>query len=182
MKTPIPITVPRKLQNMVEWLKRAPEGPVVEVGVFEGGSLIHLASRFPDRTFIGIDTFEGCPESGEHDNHHKAADFNAAFDAVKASCAQCKNITLVKGRLPQVANMVPEGVVLAHIDVDMYDSTKESLLAVIAKMAATSRIYCDDCFMDTCHGATIAMCEVSASIGMPLKIDHGLHAALCFGE
>lgn len=101
---------------------------------------------------------------------------------MKSSCSRFTNIALVKGTLPDVAGYLPDGIVLAHIDVDMYESTKQSLKFVIPKLAPVSRIYCDDCFMDTCYGATIAMCEVSASIGMPLKIDHGLHGAICFGE
>lgn len=182
IKNPVPVTTARKLENMVNWLNQAPRGPVVEVGVFEGGSIIHLAKRFPNRQFFGIDTFEGCPMAGENDNFHKEGDFVADFESVKQSCSRYDNITLIKGRLPNVAMKLPQDIVLAHIDVDLYQSTKQSLQAVIQNMATVSRIYCDDCFMDTCHGATIAMCEVSAAIGKPLKIDHGLHGAICFGD
>jgi hypothetical protein len=182
LSPPKPITITRKLQNMVNWLEQAPDGPVVEVGVFEGGSLIYLASRFPNRQFFGFDTFEGCPIESELDNHHKAGDFRSDFETVKRACAHLKNITLVKGRYPESGECTPNGIVLAHIDCDMYQSTKDSVEKVFPLMAAKSRIYCDDCFVDTCYGATIAFQEVASKIGKPLKIDHGLHAAICFGE
>ena len=181
-KTPIPITNPRKLQNLAHWLTQAPPGPVVEVGVFEGGSLIYLASRFPERQFFGFDTFEGCPDPHQLDNHHKAGDFKSDFESVQRACSHLKNVTLVKGRYPESGESTPNGIVLAHIDCDMYESTKGAVEKVAPLMAEKSRIYCDDCFVDTCYGATIAFQEAAAKIGKPLKIDHGLHGAICFGE
>lgn len=179
---PKPVTAPHKLQNLTRWLTQAPPGPVVEVGVFEGGSLIYLASRFPDRQFFGFDTFEGCPDPSDVDNHHKAGDFKSDFESVQRACSHLKNVTLVKGRYPESGNCTPTGIVLAHVDCDMYESTKGTLEKLFPLMAPVSRIYCDDCFVDTCYGATIAMQEVAATFKKPIKIDNGLHGGICFGE
>jgi len=181
-KTPKPITNPRKLQNMAEWLSKAPPGPVVEVGVFEGGSLIYLASRFPERQFFGFDTFEGCPKPTQHDNHHKAGDFASDFESVQKACSHLKNVKLVKGRYPESGDCTPSGIAMAHVDCDIYEPTRDTVLKLAPLMHGQGRIYCDDCFVDTCYGATIGFQEAAAKIGKPIKIDHGLHGAICFGE
>jgi hypothetical protein len=179
---PRPVTAPHKLANMERWLKEAPPGPVVEVGVFQGGSLIHLAEMFPDRHFYGYDTFEGMPPACGVDNHHRVGDFTASFDSVRTACAKLPNITLTKGRYPDSDTIRPQGVAMAHVDVDIYESTRDTIEHLMALMAPRSRLYCDDAWVDSCHGATIAMCEVAARHKMFPKFDHGWHAALCFGE
>lgn len=180
---PAPVTAGRKLENMVNWLKEAPPGPVVEVGVYQGGSLIHLASRFPGRQFYGYDTFEGIPEAtNDLDNFHRKGDFSASFEDVKSACDRLPNITLVKGIYPTSDTIRPNNIALAHVDVDIYESTKATIEHLIPLMGPKSRLYCDDAWMDTCEGATIAMCEVAAAHKMFPKFDHGWHAGLCFGD
>lgn len=179
---PSPVTAPHKLANMERWLRDAPPGPVVEVGVFQGGSLFYLAERFPDRHFYGYDTFEGMPASSDLDNHHKAGDFGASYDDVAKAVGKLANITLIRGRFPESDSIRPQGVAMAHVDVDIYSSTRDAIEHLIPLMGPKSRLYCDDAWVDSCHGATIAMCEVSARHKMFPRFDHGSHAVLCFGE
>jgi len=181
-RVPRPVTSPRKLQNMVDWLNQAPDGPVVEVGVYEGGSLVYLASRFPNRNFFGYDTFDGHPEATDKDNHHKRGDFASNYEAVNRVCSHFPNITLVKGRFPDSDTIGPTGIVLAHVDVDLYQETRNAIEYLIPRMANRSRIYDDDAWIPTCEGATIAVCECAAKIGTYPKIDHELHACIEFGS
>lgn len=157
-KFPSPVTNKYKLEGMCDFLK-SNKGDVVEVGVYLGGSIAQMAARFPDRMFYGYDTFCGMPKHTDFDNYHKEGDFGStSIEAVKQSISDLQNIILVKGLYPDSDFLKPK-VVLAHIDVDLYESTLFSLRHVKHQILPGGRIYCDDAFVDTCHGATKAFIQ-----------------------
>lgn len=170
----------QKLLNMVKWLKSAPPGPVVEVGVFEGGSLFYLASQFPDRQFYGFDTFEGHPAVTSIDTHQRAGNFAADFTVVQKALSRLKNVTLVKGRFPHSDAIQPQNIALATVDVNLYESTRDTIDHLIPLMGPQSRLYCNDAWADNCNGATIALCEVAAKHRMHPVFDEGWHSVLRF--
>lgn len=171
MSTPRPVTQGTRLENMATFLRRAPAGPVVEVGVFEGGSLAWLAQKFPQRSFIGYDTFEGMPDACQFDNFHRGGDFMASYDQVRQTLIRFENVQIVKGKYPEADTILPDGIALAHVDVDIYQSTLRAFEHLRERMAPGGRVYCDDAFQPTCDGATLAVCEFAAKYQRVARLD-----------
>jgi hypothetical protein len=115
-----PVANQFKLDEMCDFLSTA-EGDVVEIGVYQGGSLIHMASRFPEKNFYAYDTFEGMPDACDFDNYHVKGDFITSYSLVEKSASHLKNVTLIKGFYPDSDDINPN-VVMAHLDVDIYTS------------------------------------------------------------
>ncbi len=170
-----------RLQNMSRFIAVAPPGIIIEVGVWKGGSLRYLAEQHPDRIFYGFDTFEGMPDSHHLDNHHKKGDFgNTSFEAVRAALSDLSNVTIVKGYFPDSDITEGQAIAMAHVDVDLYESTLKTFRHLAPRMAANARMYCDDAFQSTCHGATLALCQFAAERSHVPQFDLGSHAAFCF--
>lgn len=174
-------TVVRKLENMDRFLRSGPAGCVVEVGVYQGGSLRYLAERHPTRQFYGYDTFSGMPPVCGLDNHHKEGDFgNTSYEEVRTYLSDLPNVTLIKGFYPQSDTVRPPQIALAHVDVDIYQSTLDAFEHLAPRMTKNGRIYCDDAFVSTCHGATIAFCEFCGRHRRVPQFDAGTHASVSF--
>jgi O-methyltransferase len=153
-----PITNKFKLDEMCQFLSMV-EGDVVEIGVFQGGSLVYMAKQFPNRHFYAYDTFEGMPNTSEYDNYHIKGDFKkTSYNFVKNVISNFDNITLIKGIYPESDNIKPK-IIMAHLDVDIYSSTLNSLNYLKNLIVSGGRIYCDDVFWKDCEGATKALIE-----------------------
>ena len=175
------IVARQKLKNINHFLSLHDEGLVVEVGVFRGGFLSLMAKQKPKMKFLGFDTFEGLPPVGEHDNYCAEGMFSCSLENVQRNLREFNNITLVKGIFPDSAkDMKLSPILLAHIDVDLYDSTLQSFDHLIPQMAKGGRIYCDDAFVKNCEGATIAVCEIASKYKKPLRLERGNHAFFSF--
>jgi O-methyltransferase len=156
---------------MENFLAFAPDGCVVEVGVYQGGSLYYLASRFPNRMFYGYDTFEGMPEACAEDNYHRQGDFLSSLEYVTDAVSGLGNVHLVKGCYPESDTIHPQPIALAHVDVDLYSSTLNSLRHLWPLITPGGRIYCDDAFVNTCAGATKAFLQFCSEMLMPHFLD-----------
>jgi len=114
-----------KFKLLDDALKRVTiTGQYLEFGVFEGSSINHIASKHPDHTIVGFDSFEGLPQ-----------DWFAGFKKGTFALGDSplprvpKNVTLIKGwyneTLPSFARTHAEPVAFLHIDCDLYSSTKD---------------------------------------------------------
>lgn len=147
-----------KLEAMLRFIKTAPPGPIVEVGVYQGGSLARLAST--GRQCFGYDTFKGMPPLESSVDYCRRGDFNdTSLERVGHDLSKYENIKLIPGLYPESDTVNPTEVILAHVDVDLHSSTLNSLRHLWPQMARGGRIYLDDAFVETCHGATLALCE-----------------------
>jgi predicted O-methyltransferase YrrM len=113
----------RRYANKLDLLKHAvaiaaQEGLVLEFGVASGWTISHLAGWLPERRVYGFDSFEGLPED---------------WWVPKGSFAQAPpkvpdNVELVVGQfadtLPSYAETHQEPIALAHVDCDLYSSTR----------------------------------------------------------
>jgi len=165
------LITPRKLRNLIDFLFVGPKGYIVEVGVFKGGSIGTLAKCFPKRRFYGYDTFEGIPQHCQLDNIHRKGNFFSDYNKVKRALIPFKNITLIKGIYPESDSIKPQPIALAHVDVDIYKSTLESFFHLTPLMAKGGRIYCDDAFVPSCEGATIALKEYCSKFNFKYNFD-----------
>lgn len=137
-------------------------GLIVEIGVFNGGSLKALATVETERKIFGVDTFEGLPEKTVGLDTHNVGDFlNPDFEELVKAFEIHQNVTIKKGRFPEdfktfdFGGMLP----LVHIDVDQYFSTKECLEFADKKLSVGGMIVCDDYGASSCPGARIAINE-----------------------
>lgn len=164
----------QKTENILKFLKQK-KGIAVEIGVYQGGSLSMFADSNPEIQFYGYDTFEGLPQETELDNVHKAGEFSCSLETVRKNIT-AKNVKLIKGRFPFSDTENLENIILAHIDVDLYQDTKNCLEYLYPRLATGGRIYIDDCFWKGTKGATIAVCEFCGNRKIELRLDPDNHA------
>jgi len=147
-----------RLQELIRLCKTTPDKwPIVEVGVYKGGSLKVLADNFPERKVIGIDNFEGMPEEyWTKDEIHQPGDFNdTSYEAVQ-QYVNNENVTLIKTLFPS-AKLKLKKFSFVHLDIDFYKSMKACLEWFAPKMAKGGVIVCDDYGWPACPGVAKAL-------------------------
>jgi hypothetical protein len=160
------LTRPWCLDHMIRWLlSEGPAGSVVEVGVYEGGSLAYLAERVRDRPLYGYDTFRGLPRPDPVDTFHGEGQFAASENVVRRNLEKYLSVVLIGGEYPASDVRPPTPVALAHIDVDLYRPTLAALWHVWRLLAPGGRVYAGDAYWYSCSGATQAWMEFCAESG-----------------
>lgn len=162
-----------RLDNLVKCIKDVDsnkiEGSIVEVGVFQGGSL-NIICQNTTRPVMGFDTFEGMPETGALDQHKKG-DFVASFDVVKSRLAHHKNCKLFKGIFPHDFQRIDLGkIALIHIDVDIFSSVQQSFGHVWKMVPVGGYFIFDDYAAKSCAGAKVAVNELIGDFASELLI------------
>lgn len=109
-------------------------GDMAEVGVYQGGSAKLICEVKGQNNLYLFDTFEGLPEVSDDDTHYgikhwKTGEFsNTSLDAVEKYLANYSNVYFHKGIFPQSVSQMPEKKYsFVHLDVDLYQSTKDCL-------------------------------------------------------
>jgi predicted O-methyltransferase YrrM len=149
---------PNVLHELMETARATPPGPLVEIGVYKGGSAAHLAqvAREQGRELWLFDTFEGIPFQDPARDFHKVGDFSdTSLEAVRAALPDA---ICVPGIFPSTLPGKLDGVALAHIDCDQYDSVRQSALSLGPRMAAGGVMVFDD--YDVLQGARQAVDEL----------------------
>lgn len=143
-----------------------PNGAFVEVGVFWGGFaywLMGLAKKQNREIFL-YDTFEGLPYQGKLDDPALVVGLLKPDEAqVRATLGDYPKVQ--KCVFPHGAE-VPPKIAFAHIDVDQYQSTLETIVALMPYMAEGGVMWFDD--SNTLEGARQAIRDV---IGNSYSID-----------
>lgn len=110
------------------------DGSMAEVGVYQGGSAKIICEAKGDKELHLFDTFTGLPTVTDKDTHFgikhwKDNEFdNTSEDRVKKFLSNYKNVFLHKGRFPDTANPIKNlKFSFVHLDVDLYESTKNCL-------------------------------------------------------
>jgi hypothetical protein len=108
--------------------KSVASGDFAEVGVYHGLSADVICRAKGERTLWLFDTFEGLPEVGAHDPLFAQGTYRGSLEAVKNRLASWNGVHLVKGLFPQSAEPIRDKIfAFVHLDVDIYESTRESL-------------------------------------------------------
>jgi len=96
-------------------------GLILEFGVYKGRTVNYLASKVPNQTVYGFDSFEGLPEEWNDQNPKGIYTLNGILPKVE------KNVKLIKGlfheTLPSFIKEHNDPISLLHIDCDIYLST-----------------------------------------------------------
>jgi hypothetical protein len=128
--------------------KTNPDGGVIEVGSYRGGGALHLSNAVPERMVTICDTFAGFT------TYDANLDSNFQRDAFRdTSAAAVDRLFSPKGRPYRIlAGEFPASVAdepigplsFAHVDVDIYAATLETLRFLSARMIPRSLIVVDD--------------------------------------
>jgi hypothetical protein len=146
------------LRLLDECLSKELDGDLIECGVFRGGSLVQIgrtALRMaPSKKVFGADTFEGHPSGSPEDIppdnrivHHKGlfsgTDYNRVSNMLRQN--HLENTFLLKGMLGDTLPTLGERTFcFAHLDLDLYVSTKQALEFIEPRLVSGGMIIFDD--------------------------------------
>lgn len=142
-------------------------GDTAECGVFKGASsyLICKANqRAQDRkVHHAFDSFAGLSEPSTMDSSFwSEGDLACALDVVRANLSEFGDgvVSYYPGWIPdRFADVGDQRFSFVHVDVDLYEPTRDSLAFFYPRMQAGGIILCDDYGFTTCPGATAAFDE-----------------------
>jgi Flp pilus assembly protein TadD len=116
-------------------------GLVLEFGVFRGNSINQIAA-LTDREVHGFDTFEGLPEDWNPEQPRGTYSLGGVLPEVRA------NVRLHRGlfadTLPPFAARTSGSVAFAHVDCDLYSSTRDVFAALGDRMGAGTVLLFDE--------------------------------------
>jgi len=137
-------------------------GDICEMGVFNGTSAFVLLQNNAAASFFGFDSFEGLssPNVMRDGEYWRQGDMASGLETASRNL-ECfgSRVTLIKGWIPEVLLTAqgPSSLCLAHIDVDLYEPTLQSLRYCDERSADETLIVCDDYGFASCPGATSAV-------------------------
>lgn len=150
------IVVMQALRNM-----NGLEGAVVELGTYQGHTAVQLAQTMRS---IGdtsplylFDSFQGLPES---EGTWNQGDLRADLNAILRRFQRFENVTIVPGYF---ADTLPEysdiQVKLAHVDADLYSSTKDANSWLLDRVTCGGVVIYDDYGFPNTEGVKQAVDE-----------------------
>jgi len=159
------------------------DGDIIEFGSYRGGSAIFLAAAARAlglrTTVYALDTFEGMPSANSTlDFHHEKNFQHVSFEELLEYQKKCglTNLVFVKGRFEETARSLLQTsrkIILAHIDCDLYESTKYAIDVTLPHFHPSGGyLVFDDALQSTCLGALQAVEEMIQ--------EHHLHAEQSF--
>lgn len=126
-------------------------GLILEFGVSSGASIREMAWCCKGRTIYGFDTFTGLPEDweGRYNEDGTLMHMKGSFASDPPGVPE--NVVLITGMfqdtLPGFLEQHPEQLALAHVDCDLYSSTK-CVLECLEDRIVDGTILIFDEFMD----------------------------------
>ena len=105
-----------------------------------------------DKPLHLCDTFEGLPEpKGDDAKVEKKGSFACGLESIQKYLAGVPNVTYHKGYCPQSIRGVLDDhrFALVHLDVDLYEPTRDSLAFCYPRVAPGGIIVCDFIDMET---------------------------------
>jgi O-methyltransferase len=140
------------------------QGDTAECGVFRGATsyLICCANKQSPagtKRHHVFDSFEGLSEPAVSDGRHWAkGDLRYGIEQVREALGEFANVQFYPGWIPERFHEVEDRrFSFVHIDVDLADPTRESVMFFYPRMEAGGIIVCDDYGISTCPGATQAI-------------------------
>jgi O-methyltransferase len=147
------------------------EGDFYECGIFRGGSAAFIAKCIAGsgKSFHLFDTFAGMPETNPFkDPIHIEGDFaDTSLEEVEKTVGHEDFVHYHQGLIPETFPKDAK-IAFAHIDVDIYQSVKDSLEFIYPRMAQGGIILLDDYGHYTCAGARDATDEFF--FGKPCRV------------
>jgi O-methyltransferase len=144
-------------------LTRDIEGDTAECGVFQGASSYLICKHIEntEKYHHIFDSFEGLSEPRQIDgNWWKKGKLCASEEIVKQNLHTFRNVHYYKGWIPERFKDVEHLTFsFVHIDVDLYQPTKDSIEFFYERVSEGGILLFDDYGTDTCPGAQLAIDE-----------------------
>jgi hypothetical protein len=154
-----------RLANLWNLARLTGPGKMLEIGTFRGGGALHISNACPDREMFAFDSFEGFRDLKPGLDDIFGADWfkDSSVEVVRALFKPYnRKATIVKGFFPEsAANLDLSSVSFCHLDVDVYEATRDSLRFLSDKLAPRSLIVLDD-FQRGAHGLDKAVKEFTS--------------------
>lgn len=150
-----------QLLRSLQWL----EGDIAECGTYNGSTayFMALASEESDacRNIYLYDSFEGLSQPAAEDGSYwRAGDLACAEDVARKNLAIFRNVHFLRGWIPTRFNEAAGcSFCFVHIDVDLYQPTRESIEFFFPRLQPGGMLVCDDYGFESCPGARRAMDE-----------------------
>jgi O-methyltransferase len=134
-------------------------GDILEVGVWRGGTGCLMAARSPDKTVYLCDTFSGVVKAGVNDSGYKGGEHADTSTNVVLELAHklgARNTRILKGVFPEdtAHSIADKKFAFCHIDVDVYESAKDTLEWVWPRLSVAGMVMFDDYGFYNCAGVT----------------------------
>ncbi|RUV76920.1 MAG: methyltransferase [Mesorhizobium sp.] len=148
------------LQSCLRSIERI-DGDVAECGVRQGRSTIFmLMSDLRPRHYHLFDSFAGLSEPTAEDRKPngrtpwKSGDLSTDEKIARENISGFSNTTFHVGWIPETFSSVSDRrFALVHIDVDLYEPTRDALAFFYDRVCANGMIICDDYGSGLCPGA-----------------------------
>ncbi|HEX4604468.1 MAG TPA: TylF/MycF/NovP-related O-methyltransferase [Candidatus Angelobacter sp.] len=142
-------------------LAGAVPGDTAECGVLAGSSSYLICRAFPDRMHFMFDSFEGLSELAACDEgYFEKNDLGCGLDILKENLKEFTNTSYHKGWIPErFKDVESKKFAFVHIDVQLYQPTRDSFEFFYPRMNKGGIILCDDYGFSTCPGAKQAVDE-----------------------
>jgi O-methyltransferase len=142
-------------------------GPIIEVGVWRGGTGCLLAKAAPEKLVYLADTFTGVVKAGEQDTQYVGGEHSDTSEEIVRLLIErtgATNTKILKGIFPDdTASVIEDAKIsLLHIDVDVYQSGKGVVEWAIPRLSIGSVIVFDDYGFTNCEGITRLAQELAA--------------------
>jgi O-methyltransferase len=157
-----------RLANLWNLARLAGPGIFLEVGSFRGGTALHICNAIGHRgaSFYCFDPFEegGFENLSDQDTCFKPSDFtDTRYEAVVKLLSSRPNAKVIQGYFPAAAESLNlHDIAFCHLDVDVYEATKNSLDYLAPRLAARSLIVLDDINHRETPGVNTAVAEFRA--------------------
>lgn len=116
-----------QLYKAVQSIKKI-SGGIADVGIYKGGTSELISRANPNKELYLFDTFNGLPKPGEIDELFTEGEFKSDYDSVVNFFKDRKNIKIYKGLLEETSyNIADKIFAFVHLDVDLYEGTKNCL-------------------------------------------------------
>ncbi len=147
-------------------------GDTAECGVFRGASSVLLCRRLAgsDKEHHLFDSFEGLSQPSCTDGAYwREGDLSASEETVRETLRDFPFVQYHRGWIPdRFPDVADRSFSFVHIDVDLYEPTRDSLAFFYERMSAGGVILSDDYGFESCPGARRAFDEFLADRPEPL--------------
>ena len=121
------------------------DGDYAEVGVFKGSTAKAICEVKEDKNLYLFDTFEGLPNTHNIDTKFKTKMFQANEEDVWKKLIKYSNVHIYKGFFPETGTPIKDKqFAFVHLDVDIYQSTKDCLDFFYKRMSKNGIIISHD--------------------------------------
>ena len=157
-----------KLHFLWEGVKNSPEGDIVEIGTWKGGTSLVIAAaarEYKSKSKVYLcDTFTGIALAGPNDNYHKDGDFGDTTKQHVQNLLQSQglsNFNLLEGIFPYDTGHLIDSdkISFLHIDVDTYAGYLAILSWAQNRLVDGAILVFDDYSAWSCLGAKKAVDE-----------------------